>query len=199
LPLEKRREVLESTLSGISDPIRLSAILRASAERVTGAVKEQGLEGVVAKRSGSRYEPGQRSGQWVKFKTSQGQEFVVGGYRVGKNYFDNLAIGYYAGDRLMFVAKLKNGFTPAARKTIAERLSKLETTKCPFANLPESKNARRGEALTVEAMKNYRWIKPRLVVRVDFTDWTGANHLRHSRYIGLREDKDPREVIKEES
>jgi DNA ligase D-like protein (predicted ligase) len=199
LPLEKRSEVLESTLSGISDPIRRSTVLQASAERVVRAVKEQGLEGIVAKRSGSRYEPGQRSGQWVKFKTNQGQEFVVGGYRIGKNYFDNLAIGYYEGDRLLFIAKLKNGFTAAARKTLAERLKKLDTRKCPFANLPESKDARRGEALTAEAMKNYRWIEPKLVVRADFTDWTGANHLRHSSYVGLREDKDPREVVKEES
>ena len=197
LPLEKRSEVLESTLSGISDPIRRSAVLQASAERVIRAVKEQGLEGVVAKRTGSRYEPGQRSGHWVKFKTSQGQEFVVGGYRVGKNYFDNLAIGYYEGDRLLFVAKLKNGFTAAAKEAIANRLNKLETSKCPFANLPESKNARRGEALTEEAMKNYRWIKPKLVVQADFTDWTGANHLRHSRFVGLRDDKHPREVRKE--
>ena len=197
LPLEKRSEVLESTLSGISDPIRRSAVLQASAERVIRAVKEQGLEGVVAKRTGSRYEPGQRSGHWVKFKTSQGQEFVVGGYRVGKNYFDNLAIGYYEGDRLLFVAKLKNGFTAAAKEAIANRLNKLETSKCPFANLPESKNARRGEALTEEAMKNYRWIKPKLVVQADFTDWTGANHLRHSRFVGLREDKHARDVTKE--
>jgi bifunctional non-homologous end joining protein LigD len=197
LPLSKRSEVLEGTLAGISDPIRRSAVLQASAQRVIRAVKTQGLEGIVAKRSSSRYEPGQRSGQWVKFKTSQGQEFVVGGYRVGKNYFDNLAIGYYAGDRLLFVAKLKNGFTPAAKKVIAERLKKLESSKCPFSNLPESKNARRGEALTEEAMKNYRWIKPKLVVQADFTDWTAANHLRHCRFVGLREDKEAREVIKE--
>jgi len=197
LPLSKRSEVLERTLSGISDPIRRSAVLQASAPRVIQAVKKQGLEGIVAKRSGSRYESGQRSGQWVKFKTSQGQEFVVGGYRVGKNYFDNLAIGYYAGDRLLFVAKLKNGFTPAARKSIADRLRNFETSKCPFSNLPEGKNTRRGEALTAEAMQNYRWIRPKLVVQADFTDWTAANHLRHSRFVGLREDKEPREVTKE--
>jgi DNA ligase D-like protein (predicted ligase) len=199
LPLQKRREVLEAVLSNASDPIRLSAILNASAEQVIAAVKEQGLEGIVAKRSTSRYEPGQRSGQWVKYKTNQGQEFVVGGYRVGRNQFDNLAIGYYEDKRLVFIAKLKNGFTPAAKKAIHDRLKALETAKCPFDNLPESKNARRGEALTEEAMKNYRWVKPRLVVQAEFTDWTAANHLRHSRFRGLREEKDAKEVRKEDA
>jgi bifunctional non-homologous end joining protein LigD len=199
LPLHSRRDVLESTLSKMPDPIRTSAALNASAEQVIAAVKEQGLEGIIAKRSTSRYEPGQRSGQWVKFKTNQGQEFVVGGYRVGKKSFDNLAIGYYEGNDLLFIAKLKNGFTPAAKNAIYDRLKKLETAKCPFTNLPESKGARRGEALTEEAMKKYRWVKPRLVVQVEFTDWTSANHLRHSRFLGLRDDKKPREVRKEDS
>ncbi len=198
LPLTKRREVLEATLSDGSEPIRRSVVLNASAERVIAAVKEQGLEGIVAKRSAARYEPGERSGQWVKFKTNRGQEFVVGGYRIGKNFFDNLAIGYYDGKRLLFIAKLKNGFTAAAKKAIYERLHKLETTQCPFANLPEPKNARRGEALTEAAMKSYRWVKPKLVVQADFTDWTQANHLRHSSFVGLREDKDATEVSKEE-
>lgn len=199
LPLEKRRGVLETTLAQAPDPIRLSAVLNASAEQVIAAIKDQGLEGIIAKRSTSKYEPGQRSGQWVKLKINQGQEFVVGGYRMGKKYFDNLAIGYYDKNRLLFIAKLKNGFTPAAKKAIHDRLKKLETTKCPFVNLPESKDARRGEALTEEAMKNYRWVKPTLVVQAEFTDWTAANHLRHSRFVGLREDKDAKEVRKEEA
>jgi bifunctional non-homologous end joining protein LigD len=73
----------------------------------------------------------------------------------------------------------------------------LQTSECPFANLPEPKNARRGEALTAEAMKNYRWLKPRLVAQIDYADWTEANHLRHSRFIGLRDDKAPTEVVRE--
>jgi len=68
---------------------------------------------------------------------------------------------------------------------------------CPFSNLPESKNARRGEALTSEAMKNYAWLKPKLVVQVGFADWTAANHLRHAYFVGLREGKDASEVGKE--
>ncbi len=199
LPLRKREAVLDATLSELNDPIRRSGTLDAAAEQVIAAVKQQGLEGIVAKRVSSRYESGQRTGQWVKYKTDRGQEFVVGGYKVGKDQFDNLAIGYYEGDRFLFIAKLKNGFTPAAKKSIYERLKKLGIAKCPFDNLPERKNDRRGEALTEEAMRKYRWTKPDLVVQVDFTAWTDANHLRHSRFVGLRDDKEARDVRKEEA
>ena len=161
------------------------------------AAQEQGLEGFVAKRRNSVYEPGQRSGAWVKFKVNRGQELVIGGYKPGKNGFDNLAAGYYDGDKLMFIAKVKNGFVPDLKAEILSRLKPLQTTTCPFANLPEPKNARRGEALTAEAMKKYRWVRPELVAQVDFTDWTDANHLRHSRFVALRDDKDPKEVVRE--
>ena len=133
-----------------------------------------------------------------QFRVNKGQELVIGGYRIGKNDFDNLAVGYYDDrGRLIFIAKIKNGFTPDVKRQIFERLQTLETKVCPFDNLPESKTARRGEALTAEAMKNYRWVKPKLIAEVEFTDWTAADHLRHSRFVGLRDDKDAREVRKE--
>ncbi len=129
---------------------------------------------------------------------NKGQELVIGGYRLSKDNFDNLAVGYYdERDRLVFIAKIKNGFTPGLKKQIFDHLRKLETKICPFDNLPEPKAARRGEALTAEAMKNYRWVKPKLVAEVEFTDWTAADHLRHSRFIALRDDKDPKDVRKE--
>jgi ATP-dependent DNA ligase len=122
---------------------------------------------------------------------------VVGGYIPGGHSFASLLVGYYDRDRLIFIAKLKNGFTPRSRDEVAARFAGLETAKCPFANLPEAKNARRGEALTAEVMRKCRWLKPQLVVQVEFTDWTEANHLRHSRFAGVRDDKDPREVTHE--
>jgi bifunctional non-homologous end joining protein LigD len=73
----------------------------------------------------------------------------------------------------------------------------LETPVCPFANLPEPKNARRGEVLTAEVMKKCHWLEPKLVARIEYTEWTSANHLRHSRFAGLRDDKDAREVVRE--
>jgi bifunctional non-homologous end joining protein LigD len=195
--LEHRRDVLTAIAASLPDPIRLSGSLQADPADLIAAGKEQGLEGFIAKSSGSIYEPGRRTGAWVKYKIHKGQELIIGGYRVGTNGFDNLAVGYYEGPKLLFIAKVRNGFTPELRRKVAARFKGLETTVCPFANLPEPKSARRGEALTAEAMKAYRWLKPRLVAEIDFADWTDANHLRHSRFVGFRDDKDPKEVVRE--
>jgi bifunctional non-homologous end joining protein LigD len=198
LPLSQRRELLNEVLASNPESIRISARLEAPAKGLIRAVKEQGLEGIIAKRSASRYEPGERSGAWVKYKVNRGQELVIGGYKpAGKNHFDNLAVGYYEGERLIFIGKIKNGFTPAIKDEVFEEFEGLETKTCPFANLPEPKNARRGEALTIEAMKKYKWLRPELVAQVEFTDWTAANHLRHSKFVALRDDKNPREVVHE--
>jgi len=95
---------------------------------------------------------------------------------------DALLVGDYEGDRLLFIAKVRNGFVPEARAV--------------FANLPERKSARRGRALTADTMRQCRWLKPKLVAQVAFADWT-ADHLRHARFVGLRDDKDAREVVQE--
>lgn len=198
LKLSERRGVLEEILQTPRDPVRLSPILDAMPGDLVAAVKAQGLEGIIAKRMDSPYEAGNRSGAWVKFRVNKGQELVIGGYRLGSDSFDNLAVGYYdERDRLIFIAKIKNGFTPALKREIFGHLRELETKTCPFDNLPEPRTARRGEALTAEAMKNYRWVKPKLVAEVEFTDWTAADHLRHSRFVALRDDKDPKDVRRE--
>lgn len=198
LPLSQRRELLESdALRGLSAPILHSATLRAAPADLLAAAREQGLEGIVAKRLGSVYEAGKRSGAWVKVRVSKGQELVIGGYKPGTGGFDYLLIGYYEGTRLLFMAKLKNGFTPKTKAEVAGHFARLASNQCPFANLPEPKNARRGEAVTAEVMKKIRWLRPELVAQVDFVDWTEANHLRHARFVALRDDKDPREVRRE--
>jgi ATP-dependent DNA ligase len=198
VPLRDRRELLKSrVLAPAADPIRYSETLEASADDIIAAARQYGLEGVIAKRATISYEPGKRSGAWVKYKVNKGHELVIGGYRPGKHGFDNLAVGYYEGKKLIFIAKIRNGFTPEIKQQVATRFKELETEECPFANLPEPKTARRGEALTAAAMKNYRWLKPELVAQVEFTDWTDANHLRHSRFVALRDDKDPKEVVRE--
>jgi bifunctional non-homologous end joining protein LigD len=99
----------------------------------------------------------------------------------------------------MFAGKIRNGFVPRVKREVFEKFRGLETKTCPFANLPEPKSARRGIALTAEAMKRCRWLKPKLVARIEFTEWTENNHLRHARFAGLREDKNPREVYHERS
>jgi DNA ligase D-like protein (predicted ligase) len=188
LPLEARRELLRSrVLDKLADPIRESPELVASLPELIQAVKAQGLEGLVAKRRNSRYEPGQRSGAWQKMRTNRAQEFVIGGYTVGGKTFDALIFGYYEGDRLMYAARTRNGFTPASREKLYRMFKRLETPRCPFANLPEAKGGRWGQGLTAEKMKDCRWLVPELVGQFEFLEWTPDNHLRHARFMGLRE------------
>ena len=97
----------------------------------------------------------------------------------------------------MFIAKLKNGFTPQMKREIAAQFGDLRRTSRRSPICQSRKGARRGEALTAEAMKNYQWLKPELVAQVEFTDWTDADHLRHARFVALRDDKDAREVTRE--
>ena len=200
LTLSERRSLLEQhALQGMRDPVRLSPVFAISAKRLIAAAKQAGLEGIVAKRSDSRYESDERSGAWLKYKTNKGQELVIGGYKPGTIVFDYLLAGYYEGQDLIFIAKIKNGFTPALRRKIAESFKSIKTARCPFANLPEPQSARRGEAVTAEVMKRIQWLRPKLVAQIDFTEWTEGNHLRHSKFIALRDDKDPKQVVKEKS
>jgi ATP-dependent DNA ligase len=122
-------------------------------------------------------------------RVTQGQEFVIGGYTVGGKTFDALAFGNYDGKKLIYLSRTRNGFTPALREKLMKRFSELETPTCPFANLPEAKSGRWGQGLTVAKMAECRWLKPVLVGQFEFLEWTADNHLRHSKFVGLREDK----------
>ena len=197
VPLDERRRLLEAVAARLGGPVRLSETFTGSAADLIAAAGRLGLEGLIAKRKDSRYEPGRRSGAWMKYRINQGQELVIGGYIRGADGFQSLLAGYYENAKLLFVGKIKNGFVPRVKREVAALFNGLETDRCPFANLPEKKGARRGEALTAAAMKRCRWLKPELIAEVEFTDWTEANHLRHAKFVGLREDKDPREVVHE--
>ncbi len=196
--LDVRRALLEEyVLPKLADPIRYSPELRGRMADLVQSVKAQGLEGLVAKRRNSVYEPGGRSGAWRKMRINQGQEFVIGGYTVGGSTFDALVYGYYEGEKLIYAARTRNGFTPKLREELMRRFRGLETRDCPFDNLPEAKSGRWGAGLTAAKMADCRWLKPALVGQFEFTEWTPENHLRHSRFVGLREDKPPTEVKRE--
>lgn len=196
--LDARRGLLERKIvPKLADPVRYSGDLDADLRDLVHSVKLQGLEGLVAKRRDSRYEPGLRSGAWMKMRINHGQEFVIGGYTVGTKTFDALIFGYYDGGLLIYVARTRNGFTPAMRAQLFERFRALEIPECPFANLPEAKSGRWGQGLTKAKMAECRWLKPVLVGQFEFLEWTGDNHLRHTRFIGLREDKSARDVRRE--
>jgi DNA ligase D-like protein (predicted ligase) len=194
-PLDARRELLEKKiLPKLGEPVRYAAPLDASLPVLIESVKAQGLEGLVAKRLDSRYEAGLRSGAWQKVRVNRGQEFVIGGYTVGTKTFDALIFGYYEGDRLIYTARTRNGFTPLVRQQLFKKFRGLEILDCPFVNLPAAKSGRWGAGLTAAKMKECRWLKPILVAQIEFLEWTGENHLRHTKFIALHDDKPARQV-----
>ena len=179
------------------DPLRLSPLLQAPSGQVLEAVRKLGLEGVVGKRIDSAYEPGERSGVWIKLRANLEQEFVIGGFVPGARGFDALLVGVYERKELIFVAKVKNGFVPRIRDAIFPLLKAQQIAQCPFKNLPEKRASRWSESLTAEKMDQCRWVKPKLVCQVAFLEWTDAGHLRHCIFVGMRDDKEPAEVVRE--
>jgi DNA ligase D-like protein (predicted ligase) len=191
LPLRDRRVFLHSdVLPNLGEPIRECPVLNASLTDVIHAIRKQGLEGIVAKNLDSLYEPGERSGSWRKMRINKRQEFVIGGYTVGARTFDALIFGYYEGARLLYAGRTRNGFTPELREQLQRRFRALEIAECPFSNLPEENAGRWGAGLTTDKMKECRWLRPELVGQFEFVEWTPDNHLRHSRFVGLRQDVD---------
>jgi bifunctional non-homologous end joining protein LigD len=195
-PLSKRREVLASTVKP-HDHVGISQISSQSSEEILSFVTSHGLEGIIAKRMDSVYEPGRRSGLWMKRRINLSQEFVIGGYVPSHLGVDCIVIGVYRDKQLRYAARVRAGFVPLTRRQVFERIQPLEMAKCPFVNLPEKDAGRWGLGLTAEKMKDCVWIKPRILAEVAFLEWTGADHLRHSKFLRLRDDKDPRLVVRE--
>jgi bifunctional non-homologous end joining protein LigD len=194
-PLDERRELLATGLKG--SRLLRSEPLPGTPEQIEMAVRELHLEGVVAKRRNSRYEPGKRSRAWVKVKFNRRQEFVVGGFKPVAGGFESLLVGYYEGRKLMFASKVRAGLTPHIRAGLFPILTSLSQTKCPFANLPSSKTGHWGEGITAEDMAALRWVKPRIVAEVAFVEWTRDGLLRHPEFIAVRTDKPARAVKRE--
>ncbi len=197
-PLTTRRDLLrQRILPKLADPIRYSQELPGLLSDLVTAVKEQGFEGLVAKRRDSVYEAGERSGAWQKMRINHGQELVIGGYTPGSHGFDALLLGYYENGDLLYASRTRNGFTPATRQELFKRMRPLRIETCPFANLPEPRGGRWGAGLTAAKMKECRWLQPDLVGQFEFVEWTADGHLRHTKFTGLREDKPAKEVRRE--
>jgi DNA ligase D-like protein (predicted ligase) len=196
LPLKERRSLFTKIIPR-NEHISACAVERGSYAKLLKFVKQHGLEGIIAKRFDSPYEPGKRSGLWQKYRLNLQQEFVIGGYTRGLDSFDALIIGFYRDEDLIFAARVRAGFLPSTRREVYAKLKGLKATKCPFVNLPQTEPGRWGQGLTAEKMQQCVWLKPECVVRIDFAEWTSANHLRHPKYAGLRDDKDPKKVVKE--
>ena len=195
LPLMKRKALLQTLIKGQSDLIRLSDVLQGDIEELSAAMRGMGLEGLIAKKRNSLYEIGARSGSWIKFKWAHEQEFVIGGYtdpEGSRPYFGSVLAGYYDGPKFIFAGKVGTGFNMKLLKSLYDQLQKIRADKTPFTNLPE-----RGGVIGPAQMRFCKWVEPRLVCQVRFTEWTRDNHLRQPVFLGLRDDKEPRQVVKE--
>jgi DNA ligase D-like protein (predicted ligase) len=199
VPMVERRALLKSLVVIRDKRIRITDYLEAAPKDLLAAVREQGLEGIIGKRKDSVYQPGKRSGAWIKYRVNRGQEFVIGGYFPGLHGIDSLIVGYYDEGKLTYVARTRNGFVPASRRQVFSKLKHLVTPACPFVNLPDRRHSRFGEELNAEKMKKAVWLRPEAVAQIEFLEWTEGDKLRHSKFVGLREDKNPRSVVKEQA
>ncbi len=186
LPLRERKRLLRRALAW-GDPLRQTPYRREHGEALFRDACTKGWEGLIAKRADSPYVSRARSREWLKLKCEQGQELVIGGWtapRGSREELGALLLGHFDVEgRLRYAGRVGTGFDRATLRDLARRLAPLRRDGSPFADeVPE-------RATT--------WVQPRLVAQVAFTEWTRDGRLRHPRYLGLREDKDAREVVRE--
>ena len=198
-PLDARRALLAAILPKRPDVLHLSSALAGEPESILAEIAERGLEGIIAKRLRSPYEAGRRSGAWVKVKCLREQEFVIGGFtppKGARSHFGALLVGYFRQKKLIFAGKVGTGFDEKTLRTLRERMMELRSEKSPFASLPTQGN-RWGTRFTSAELSRCVWIEPRLVAQVRFAEWTADGILRQPAFLGIRDDKPAREVVRE--
>lgn len=191
LPLRDRKRVLRAAVDW-RDPLRFTTHRNTEGEQFWREACDRGWEGLIAKRASSRYR-GSRTKDWLKFKCVNEQEFVVGGFtepggsRVG---FGALLVGFWTGDgdhrELRYAGSVGTGYDDDTLRELRDRLDRLERKTVPFA-----------AADGLPSGDDVHWVTPRLVAQVGFTEWTHRDRLRHPRFLGLRSDKDPDDVVRE--
>jgi bifunctional non-homologous end joining protein LigD len=206
LPLETRKALLSKLRGGVGDPIRYSAEIGRDAEALLKEIKRLGLEGIVGKQRHSVYEPGRRSGAWIKLKCVNEQEFVIGGYTPpagSRKYFGAVLVGYYdkdgkkKGGGLRFAGKVGTGFTGKSLAALHRQFQAERRKDCPFVDLPSKEGGKWVQGITPGEMRKCTWLNPVFVCQVKFAEWTRDGKLRQPVFLGLREDKDAREVRRE--
>jgi bifunctional non-homologous end joining protein LigD len=185
LPLLERKSLLREALEW-EDPLRLNPYRREAGEAMFEEACSKGWEGVIAKRADSVY-TAKRSRDWLKFKCEAGQELVIGGYtapRGAREEFGALLVGVYdTSGELRYAGKVGTGFDRATLRDLGARMRSLRREASPFADAPRYRDA--------------TWIEPELVAQLGFAEWTTAGRLRHPRFLGLRDDKPARSVVRE--
>jgi bifunctional non-homologous end joining protein LigD len=202
LPIEERKAQLEELLKKPPAMIRYSVSFTKDIEELLGRARELGLEGLIGKRAGSRYEAGKRTGAWIKLKLHLEQEFVIGGYtdpEGGRKYFGSLRVGFYEGKNLKFAGRVGTGFSDQLLRSLYSDLEKIRIEQCPFFNVPAVGRSRWDQGLTAAEMRRCHWVKPIMVCQVKFTEWTRDDRLRQPVFLGLREDKKASEVMREKA
>ena len=157
---------------------------------------------MIGKRSGSRYEAGKRTGAWIKLKLHQAQEFVIGGYAQpegARKFFGALLVGFYEGKKLKFGGRVGTGFSDKLLRTLYSELGKIRVEKCPFVNVRAAGRSQWDQGLTAAEMKRCHWVKPVIVCQTKFTEWTRDDRLRQPVFLGIREDKSAKEVVREKA
>jgi bifunctional non-homologous end joining protein LigD len=188
LPYTERRAVLEEL--PITGPhVQVPPSTAGSGAAVVEASKKTDLEGVMAKRLDSIYEPGKRSRAWLKVKNHKGQEFVIGGWSTGEGRrtgtIGALLVGYYDDGKLIYAGHVGTGFTDRLLEELRKEMAPITRPDSPFDT-------------PVPRLKNATFVEPKLVGEVQFSEWTRDGTLRQPSFKGLREDKDPRKVVREE-
>jgi bifunctional non-homologous end joining protein LigD len=190
LPLKQRKEMLGDVLEEAdSDLLRVSEHLETDGEELFRKACELHAEGIVSKKALGRYESG-RGSDWLKMKCLHEQEFVVGGFTLPSNGVHGvgaLLLGYYSDGKLIYAGRTGTGFTQKTHKLMRDRLENLAQTAMPFVKIP------------AEAKRGVSWVKPELVVQVRFATWTADNLVRQAAFLGVREDKNAEEVVREEA
>ena len=191
MTLVARRAALERIFGNPGSPLlRISEQVASDGRELYRRAIAEGWEGLIAKRSSSKYVSGKRTPDWAKLKLVREQEFVVGGWtepRGTRSGFGALLLGVYERKKLVYVAHVGSGFDHAELTRVMAELTRLQTATCPFDVPPPTTN------------ETAHWVKPKLVAQVKFTEWTDDNKLRHPTYLGMRDDKKPQEVVREET
>jgi bifunctional non-homologous end joining protein LigD len=192
LPLLERRERLEALLDTRVKTVQVSGFFD-DGEALLEAATQQGLEGVMAKRPGSRYCEGKRTRDWLKIKTHGREEFVIAGYTKGEgrrsSRFGSLVLATYRGDELRWVGNVGTGFDERTLDDVLGKLEPLARATSPLAVVPKMPKVRKADVV---------WVEPRLVCEVKFAEWTHDDHLRAPVFVGLRDDKPAQDVHREQ-
>jgi len=200
LPLTARKQLLAQLCDGLGDPIRFSGEIGGDASALMGEVKRRGLEGLIGKLRDSLYEPGRRSGAWIKLKCLNEQEFVIGGFtppQGARQHFGAVLVGYYEKKKFLFAGKVGTGFDTKSLAALHKKLRSEKRGDCPFADLPSKQGGQWVQGITPAMMRKIEWVNPVFVCQAKFAEWTRDAKLRQPVFLGLRDDKNPGDVVRE--